>query len=73
MPETRKIEIKTEYIKLDQLLKYAGLTITGGAAKDAVTGGAVLVNGAPCLMRGKKIHSGDSVFFDGVTLEIFCL
>lgn len=70
MPETRKIEIKTDFIKLDQLLKYSGLIITGGSAKDAVIGGAVLVNGMPCLMRGKKIRSGDTIFYDGVTIEV---
>lgn len=70
MAENKTIKISTEYIKLDQLLKFSGLTVTGGEAKDAVAGGTVLVNGAPCLMRGKKIRAGDSVFYNGVTLEV---
>jgi ribosome-associated protein len=70
MPEIRTIAIKTEFIKLDQLLKFAGLILSGGEAKDAVIGGAVQVNGTPCLMRGKKIRPGDSVSFNGITLEV---
>lgn len=70
MPEIKKIEIKTEFIKLDQLLKFAGLVETGGHAKDAVASGTVIVNGAPCLMRGKKIRPGDTVSYRGVNLEV---
>lgn len=70
MPDIKKIEIKTEFIKLDQLLKLAGLVETGGSAKDAVASGTVSLNGSPCLMRGKKIRSGDIVSYRGVTLEV---
>lgn len=55
------IEIKTEYIKLDQLLKFANLTDTGGLAKEIIQQGLVKVNGEICTMRGKKIRSGDVV------------
>lgn len=67
---SQKIEISTEFIKLDQLLKFSGLTVTGGAAKDAVASGTVLVNGSPCLMRGKKIRPGDNISYSGVFLEV---
>ncbi len=50
----QKILIHTEFIKLDALLKYAGLCETGGEAKELVQGGAVKVNGEVCTMRGKK-------------------
>lgn len=53
--------ISTEYIKLDSFLKYAGLTDTGGQAKELIAGGKVLVNGEVCTMRGKKIRPGDVV------------
>ncbi len=56
-----QIQIETEFIKLDQLLKYAGVSITGGEAKDMIQSGAVLLNGLPCTMRGKKIYPGDQV------------
>ena len=62
----QKILIHTEFIKLDALLKYAGLCETGGEAKELVQGGAVKVNG----MRGKKCRPGDTVELDGQTIEI---
>lgn len=65
-----KIAIKTEFIKLDALLKFSGLCETGGLAKEAVQNGEVLVNGEVCTMRGKKIRSGDRVTLDDVTLII---
>ena len=58
-----KIKIKTEFIKLEQLLKYASLTGTGGEAKYVISEGMVSVNGEICTMRGKKIHPGDKVEF----------
>ena len=66
----KKIEITTEFIKLDQLLKFAGLVMTGGEAKEVVTEGYVSVNGEVCTMRGKKIRPGDRVSFDGEELEV---
>lgn len=70
--EHRIIEITTEFIKLDSLLKFAGIAEVGGEAKFMVTSGAVLVNGEVCTMRGKKIRAGDIVTIpcDSVTLEI---
>ena len=55
----RKIPIKTEFIRLDALLKLAGAFETGGQAKSAVQDGGVLVNGEVCTMRGKKMRPGD--------------
>ena len=65
-----KVTIQTEYIKLDALLKFAGLCHTGGEAKEAVQGGAVTVNGEVCTMRGKKCRPGDIVDFDGESVEV---
>ena len=64
------IEITTEYIKLQDLLKLTGLTYTGGEAKVMVQEGLVTVNGEVCTMRGRKIHPGDTVEFEGKTLEV---
>ena len=61
----RKIIIHTEFIKLQDLLKYANLVETGGMAKECVQGGEVMVNGEVCTMRGKKIRPGDVVEMDG--------
>ena len=64
------IESTTEYIKLQDLLKIAGLTYTGGEAKVMVQEGLVTVNGEVCTMRGRKIRPGDTVEFEGKTLEV---
>ena len=66
MQETR-VKITTEWIKLDALLKFAGAANTGGAAKAAVQGGAVTVNGEICTQRGRKIRPGDRVELGGET------
>ena len=66
----KNIIIHTEFIKLQDLLKYANLVETGGMAKECVQGGEVMVNGEICTMRGKKIRPGDVVVFDGVDLTV---
>lgn len=58
-----KIEITTEYIKLQDLLKLAAAVQTGGEAKLLIQEGEVTVNGEVCTMRGKKIRPGDDVGF----------
>lgn len=65
-----EIKIRDEFIKLDSLLKFAGVTETGGIAKEIIADGKVKVNGEVCLMRGKKIRPGDSVVIDEIELEI---
>ena len=66
----RTVTITTEFIKLQDLLKFANLVETGGEAKECVQGGEVAVNGEICTMRGKKIRPGDTVEFDGETLTV---
>ena len=65
-----KISITTEYIKLDSFLKLAALTGTGGEAKYVIAEGLVSVNGEVCTMRGKKLHPGDKVDFQGMSFEV---
>ena len=64
------IQINTEFIKLDSLLKFAGLVETGGEAKELIQAGQVKLNGEVCTMRGKKCVPGDTVELDGQTIEI---
>ena len=59
------IEITTEFIKLQDLLKFASVAATGGEAKLMVQEGEIQVNGEICTMRGKKIRPGDEVELDG--------
>jgi len=64
------IPIKTEFIKLDSLLKYANILSSGGEAKMAIQNGAVTVNGEVCTQRGKKIRPGDRVKIENFELEV---
>ena len=59
------IEITTEYIKRQDLLKFAAAVQTGGEAKVVIQEGGVTVNGEVCTMRGRKIRPGDDVCFNG--------
>ena len=65
-----KAEIKTDFIKIDSLLKFAGLTGTGGEAKYVISEGMVKVHGEVCTLRGKKIRPGDRVEFAGTEIEV---
>ncbi len=65
-----EIKIETEFIKLDALLKFANLVMSGGEAKIRIAEGEVLVNGEPCTMRGKKLRPGDTVTLDSETVKI---
>lgn len=62
--EKTEVKITTEFIKLDQLIKYAGIAYSGAEAKDMVLNGYASVNGDVCTMRGKKIRTGDVVTLD---------
>ena len=64
------IVITTEFIKLQDLLKFANLVSTGGEAKIIIQEGEVKVNGEICTMRGKKIRPGDIVELDGQQLTV---
>ncbi|HIY72493.1 RNA-binding S4 domain-containing protein [Intestinimonas butyriciproducens] len=64
------VKIQTEWIKLDALLKFAGVTETGGEAKEAIQAGDVKVNGEICTMRGKKLRPGDIVELEDVELTV---
>mgnify|MGYP001137829209 FL=1 len=64
------ITITTEYIKLQDLLKFAAAVETGGEAKLVIQEGDVTVNGEVCTMRGKKCRAGDIIELDGQSVEI---
>ena len=64
------LPITTEYIKLQDLMKFANLVSSGGEAKERIQGGEVTVNGEVCTMRGKKLRPGDVVAFAGRELTV---
>ena len=65
-----KIEIRTESINLDQLLKWANIAATGGEAKDLIQGGEVLINGIVEARRGKKVYRNDVVTVSGQSFRV---
>ncbi|MCL6638580.1 MAG: RNA-binding S4 domain-containing protein [Firmicutes bacterium] len=52
-------------MKLDQLLKWSGLTSTGGESKHIIQSGLVRVNGMTETRRGRALRSGDIVSVEG--------
>ena len=64
------VKITTEFIKLDQLLKFSGAVVIGSEAKELIFDGKVSVNGEICTMRGKKIRSGDVVNVMGQDISV---
>ncbi len=66
-----KIRINTEYIKLDQFLKFIGIAPTGGEAKVIIFDGLVKVNGEVTSQRGKKLRKDDMVEVDNTKYVIY--
>ena len=57
----QRIEITSDFIKLDSLLKVANIVGSGGEAKLLIADGEVCVNGETELRRGRKLYPGDRV------------
>lgn len=57
----KNISINTEFIKLDQFLKHAGIIQTGGQAKMMIKDGLVKLNDEIVFERGRKIRKGDII------------
>ena len=64
------VAISTEFIKLQDAMKFANIVYSGGEAKTLIQEGEVLVNDEVCTMRGKKLYNGDKFTFDGQTYLI---
>ena len=64
------IQIHTEFIKLQDLLKLTHMVMSGGEAKIVIQDEQVMVNGEVCTMRGKKIYPGDVVEYNGRTMTV---
>ena len=65
-----KIEIRTESINLDQLLKWANIAATGGEEKHLIQSGEVLINGIVETRRGKKVYRNDVVTVSGQSFKV---
>lgn len=64
------IKIRDEFIKLGQAMKLAGLVESGVDAKVEIQEGYVKVNGEVEYQRGKKLHAGDIIEFDGQQVKV---
>ncbi|MGN1423413.1 MAG: RNA-binding S4 domain-containing protein [Oscillospiraceae bacterium] len=65
-----EIKIVTPFIKLDQLVKFAGLAETGARARILIDLGEFNVNGECCTKRGKKIKPGDVIEYKGKKYKV---
>ena len=59
------VVIHTEFIKLQDAMKFANIVYSGGEAKTLILEEQVQVNGEVCTMRGKKLRPGDKFSFMG--------
>ena len=64
------VAITTEFIKLQDFLKFCNAVESGGMAKTFIQQGDVFVNGEVCTMRGKKLRPGDVVTFNGESWQV---
>ncbi|HOM02277.1 MAG TPA: S4 domain-containing protein YaaA [Acetivibrio sp.] len=64
------VKINTEYIKLDQFLKWANTVSMGSEAKSLIQAGLVKVNDEVELRRGRKLRAGDVVEINNRKFQI---
>ena len=65
-----KVIIRDDFIKLGQAMKLAGMVGSGVDAKMLIQDGQVEVNGEVEYQRGKKLHEGDVITFNGASVQI---
>jgi ribosome-associated protein len=63
-------ELRSDYIPLCDLLKYCGVTETGGMAKHLIAEGLVSVDGEVELRKTCKIRAGQVVTGDGFSIRV---
>lgn len=70
--EKRKFKLKsnTPFIELVKLLKFEGISDTGGQGKNQIEEGMVKVNGDDEYRIRRKLYSGDVVVSGNVQIEI---
>ncbi|MFK4761531.1 RNA-binding S4 domain-containing protein [Microbacterium sp. ZW T5_45] len=64
------VSIGGDMIRLGQFLKFAGLLDSGGDAKEVIIDGFVTVNGEVDRRRGRQLHDGDVVAFEGRSARV---
>lgn len=64
------IEVRGEYIQLDQALKTAGLCPSGGRAHAEIDAGQVRVDGQVELRRRAKLRPGQRIEYGGEVIVL---
>lgn len=67
MKNIEKVKISTEFIKLDQFLKWLAVVDSGSEAKEIILDGKVKVNDEVETRRGRKIYPEYKVEIFGKT------
>jgi ribosome-associated protein len=62
-PDNIIAELESEFVELYKILKFEGLSESGGNAKQAIADGLVTVNGEVETRKRKKIRAGDQIDF----------
>lgn len=62
--------VEGDGIELQALLKRLGWVPSGGAAKHAIQGGEVEVNGRPETRRARRLRPGDVVSYAGRSVRL---
>jgi ribosome-associated protein len=66
----RDVVVREVPIELCQFIKFGGLAESGGAAKQLVAEGGVLLNGAVETRKRKQLAAGDRVTVAGETIVV---
>jgi ribosome-associated protein len=66
----REVRVREVPIELCQFIKFGGLADSGGAAKQLVAEGEVLLNSARETRKRKQLIAGDQVTVAGQTIVV---
>lgn len=69
-PDKIVAELESEFVELYKILKFEGLTESGGTAKRVIEEGLVSVNGEVETRKRKKIRAGDQIDFIDHHIEV---
>lgn len=65
-----QIKLNKEPVELFKVLKFEGLSESGGQAKAMIADGLVKLNGEVEIRKRKKVVSGDIIEFDGQSYAV---
>ncbi len=67
------VDVRGEYIQLDQLLKTTGLCHSGGFAHAEIEAGKVTVDGAVETRKRAKLRPGQQVGYGGEVVDLIAM